>query len=558
VIVTDRNWHKSHGPLPIFLWCGEICFWQSALTDGAQSRTFCDTDYLLVHYALYSAIKRNCRCLLSVKQIKLLVPPHKLRGDADPGVTTQKLETAVASFISEACGHRDLQSTFRNMELAGSWNAAPSKFVGHIAKLKRFYKLVFGVCRNGLLPVKMLEEALKNLENAEDGQGGRIYHWNFSNRPLDQAASALGSIMRIGASKLRDLAESPRLMQISLAGASGETCECIREICAMLKLDPMAVQESRARRRRVDTIAAARSPTAPVKLEPTTGVVPAPSEFDDTGCNMEIFYKALSGEFGKVPSVRRASSVGSTATCSTSLNPLDGFPGRPTPPSEASLADTYLSWGMTPSKVPPQTPLNWDDSQLQVVPYTKQVQNVGASLARRLSFSMEADTTPKAKRSLHGDTASDLPSGEKLLKPGDAGTHLFGGSNMPGPSVAETFVEMARLKLQPKAPVNATRRTKSKKAGGPVQYTVQRTKPKNAKGPEQLKRVIVSSRSTLPSPNTQVNEPRRCHCCRAYRKAYRQARTDGKAESLLRLYAQAAYKKAGREFDSMRSSGKCS
>ena len=83
--------------------------------------------------------------------------------------------------------------------------------------------------------------------------------------------------------------------------------------------------------------------------------------------------------------------------------------------------------------------------------------------------------------------------------------------------------------------VNATRRTKLKKAS----------------------EVRASSRPNTggkgPRPKTGGKDPRRNHCCRAYRKALRKAKTAGKPEALRRLDAQAAYKKAGREFDCMRS-----
>ena len=131
--------------------------------------------------------------------------------------------------------------------------------------------------------------------------------------------------------------------------------------------------------------------------------------------------------------------------------------------------------------------------------------------------------------------------------------------------MAQTIVELAGLKIDPKNPVQATRRVKPKKAGGPVQranvkkadvpvqLTVQRKK--TADGPAKLTKVIASSRSTLAIPNTQVKHPRHCHACRAYRKAMRQGKTDGKDMEQRRVGARAAYKKAGREFDKMRSSG---
>ena len=160
------------------------------------------------------------------------------RVKTDRGITLQALQKVLGSFISESPNHRDLVTTFRDVEMAGNWNSAPSKFVTPIARLKRFYKLVFGVCRNGLLPQKMLEDALKNLENYEDEHGARIYHWNYANVPLDQAASNLGYTMRMGAAKLRVLAADPKSMQISLAQASCETAECIREICDTLLITP--------------------------------------------------------------------------------------------------------------------------------------------------------------------------------------------------------------------------------------------------------------------------------------------------------------------------------
>ena len=81
-----------------------------------------------------------------------------------------------------------------------------------------------------------------------------------------------------------------------------------------------------------------------------------PDEFDYS--IPDIFDMAFRGDFGKAPSVRRASSVASTATCSTSQNPLDGWPGRPTPPSGPSVAPTQMRT-ISPSSA----------ADLQIVPY---------------------------------------------------------------------------------------------------------------------------------------------------------------------------------------------
>ena len=169
---------------------------------------------------------------------------------------------------------------------------------------------------------------------------------------------------------------------------------------------------------------------------------------------------------------------------------------------------------------------------------------------------MDGDRTRTPKRPCHGDIAADLPTGEKVLQPGGACTNLCAFNN-PGHTVAEAFMQIVGLDVEPKK--QATRMAKPKagaavqrdernKTDGPLKLTVQRTNHKK------------TGRSALPSPSKQVKEPRRCHCCRAYKKALRQAKAEGKREAIRRLDAQAAYKKAGREFDMMllRSSGKLS
>ena len=418
--------------------------------------------------------------------------------------------------MQEDLVHRDLQTAFRNLGDAGSWNQAPSKFVEHIAKLHRFYKLMFSVCRNGLLPGKMLEQALKHLETCEDENGKRNFHWNFMDVPLDRAASTLSVIMRIGASKLRDLATNTNSMHISLRGASGEHAECIREICAMITITPK------------DNYTTRRPP-----LQQEAGaVVPAPLN-EESDMNLdeldelpEIFKMALCGDFGNSSSVRRASSVASTATCSTSQNPLDGWPGRPTPPSGPSVAPTQMRT-ISPSSA----------ADLQIVPYDGPR---GPTLTK-LSFDMGADSTPMAKRRFEEANESDLPSGAKVTKsdlPSDKGTHLFPGRK-PGAVVADTLISLANVTVM--KPVKATGRTAPKKAGGPVQPAMVRASSR-AKPP-----------ATSASPNTGGKDPRRNHCNRAYRKAITKAKAAGKPEARIRKDAQAAYKQAGREFDHARS-----
>ena len=364
------------------------------------------------------------------------------------------LEMALRTFIAESPVHRDLVTTFREVELAGNWNHAPSRFVAPIAKLKRFYKLLFGVCRNGLLPTKMLEDALKNLENYVDDHGARIYHWNYARVPLDQAASNLGYTMRMGAAKLRDLAANPKAMQISLAQASCETAECIREICDTLQIVPKdtdsAASERGAREQREATLAAVR--------EQREGTLTQDLDTQlDLACNMKIFEMAERGDFSEVSSVRRTSSGGSIATCSTSRNPMDGYPGHPAPPTDHTPAPSDL----TPATTPMKPNGTWDDTNLKMVLYT----GPGANLAKQLRPIMDGDRTRTPNRPCHGDIAADLPTGEKVLQPGGACTNLCAFNN-PGHTVAEAFMQIVGLDVEPKK--NATRMAKPK-AGASVQ-----------------------------------------------------------------------------------------
>ena len=70
-------------------------------------------------------------------------------------MTTTQIEEAVVEFMREKWEHRDLPTLFRNLELSGGWNIAPSKCVVHLAKLEFFYKVMFGLFSNGMLPTKM-------------------------------------------------------------------------------------------------------------------------------------------------------------------------------------------------------------------------------------------------------------------------------------------------------------------------------------------------------------------------------------------------------------------
>ena len=104
--------------------------------------------------------------------------PHKQRGDTDPAVGTYQLEKAILEFMKDAWDNRDLPTVFRNLELSAGWYTAPSKSVVHLAKLKCFYRVMFRLFSNGMLPNRRLEDALKNLEHHRDASGALPYKWN--------------------------------------------------------------------------------------------------------------------------------------------------------------------------------------------------------------------------------------------------------------------------------------------------------------------------------------------------------------------------------------------
>jgi len=198
-----------------------------------------------------------------------------------------------------------------------------------------------------------------------------------------------------------------------------------------------------------------------------------------------------------------------------------------------------------------------DPKDWQVVPYGH------ANTDARSRYIIGEQTPPQRmeKRSWCVAGEPGPTSGEKEKYDDRMGTHLF---SRPGMMMATTFVALQSASIDEPKQVNARRRKTNKTAGGPVKQSptidepkqvkaIRRKTKKRAGGPVKPDKVIVSSGSKLAAkssaPRWLGKDPRRNHCCRAYRQALRHAMNAGKALAAARDWAKAAYKKAGAEFN---------
>ena len=110
-------------------------------------------------------------------------------------MTTYQIEHAIVEFMKAHWDNRDLPTSFRSLELCSGWHTAPSKSVASLAQLNDFYRIMFRLFRNGMLPTRRLNDALKHVEQHRDASGAQPYRWNSANRALTEAAAALGTVL---------------------------------------------------------------------------------------------------------------------------------------------------------------------------------------------------------------------------------------------------------------------------------------------------------------------------------------------------------------------------
>ena len=145
------------------------------------------------------------------------IPHHQ--EDSDNSITVSQLENVLLKFM-KARGTNDLVTMFREIDGTSSWHSSPTKGVKAIADLEPFYTLMLEVCPNGIFPRRRMEEALINVNKIKWRDGTTPHMWHFANRDIGQAASQLGTTIRIGSSKLRDLKSNPRAYKHAMLGLS--------------------------------------------------------------------------------------------------------------------------------------------------------------------------------------------------------------------------------------------------------------------------------------------------------------------------------------------------
>ena len=193
---------------------------------------------------------------------------HAPRG-SDREVTADSLAKAIRSYMNHV-GSNNLVRLFADLRAHTSWNSAPTRAIEPLAALEPFYRELFAVCRNGMIPRKGLRLALAQVESDQFNHVAS-YRWNFANRPLKDAAEELGETMRKGASKLRGLKMDCKLYANSMKGASALSRTLIDKILACLIIE--------------------RVPGNDCRLVEHTGDI-----LDNCVCKIGIFNKFLGGD----------------------------------------------------------------------------------------------------------------------------------------------------------------------------------------------------------------------------------------------------------------------
>ena len=110
---------------------------------------------------------------------------HAPRG-SDREVTADSLATAIRSYMNHV-GSNNLVRLFADLRAHTSWNSAPTRAIEPLAALEPFYRELFEVCRNGMIPRKGLRLALAQVESDQFNHVAS-YRWNFANRSTEDAA----------------------------------------------------------------------------------------------------------------------------------------------------------------------------------------------------------------------------------------------------------------------------------------------------------------------------------------------------------------------------------
>lgn len=203
---------------------------------------------------------------LGIKHTRgLLVHDLAYQGDSDLQVSVEDLALTLRSYMDHA-GSNDLVRLFADLGDNVTWHTSPTKAIVPIARLEAFYTRMLDLCKNGMIPRRGLKLALMQVD--ADQYNHRSYRWNFASRSTADAAEQLGTTMRKGASKLRDLKMDAKLYSVAMSGASSECTTIIQKL-----LDCMSIDRETAN-------------GSPIGAD-------IAEIFDDTGCRMDIFDKVM-------------------------------------------------------------------------------------------------------------------------------------------------------------------------------------------------------------------------------------------------------------------------
>ena len=187
------------------------------------------------------------------------------------------METVLQGYMIKA-GHTDMYSVFMELEFAGEWDATPSKAVAVIAGLIPLYSRILRLCRNCVLPIERLRTALCNLDNRMSIFQARFFpKGGFPDkRPTVEVARMICDLIQVGADMLRDLKTNSGTYHRSVAGLQPETTKKLDVLIGMISLDISQQKKDMA-------------------------YINQHSYVDATGCRMDVFDRALSGELGRPP-----------------------------------------------------------------------------------------------------------------------------------------------------------------------------------------------------------------------------------------------------------------
>ena len=392
-------------------------------------------------------------------------------------------------------GTNDLEQLFHALG-KNTWQTAASRAVPALVSLEPFYLQIFTLCKNGLIPRASLRDALIQIDH-EVINGHRLRRWNWSYRPVIEGANRLSEVIRIGASKLRELKTNAVVFSRAMKDASLEDKKSINRLLESLVIDTC----------------------------PGTSNVAAPSTcatVDDWGCCMEIFERVMAEGLDK-PLLQCGSreSLLSTTSVATSVRTMP-FPGPMKSDSDVSSCPPLRMGQLQRLKTLRSSPHDKHTGTESLCGTPSQ------SMSSLVSVPVDARAEPTASPAV-------------LACQKEVATHIFSPTDY-WQSLAANIVDLSNWG------VGAEEITKTPKPPRP------RPRTGGPARPHTIKIVVApSDGATKATRRSQVKRNwsgnhRRNYQCRAYKQAYKAGIARGQDEETARANAQAAYHAAGRNY----------